>query len=85
MSNAFTQLKQKALDNRIRQRPRVSPLAMRINILLQISIEILENKVKTGLFLGLILGIAIGGGIRVAYVLHGEKSNDVERMREHLE
>lgn len=73
MSNAFTQLKEETLDQGRRERGRIGGFAVRIDVLFEIGVEVLENKVEEGLAVLLVVN-----------VLYAEESNDVDGMGKHL-
>lgn len=75
VSDPLTQLIQKALDQRGGKRPGVRALAVRINELLEIRVDVLEDEVKQGLA---VLLLAVD-------VLDAEEADDVEGLGQHLE
>lgn len=71
MSNALAELIEKALNEGLREGPRVRTLAMGIDEFLEIGIQILENQVKDRLRLAI-------GVVSLVGVFDAEEANDVE-------
>lgn len=76
MSNALAELKEETLDLGSREGPGIGTLAVGVDELLEISVQILEDKVKEGLAILLLV---------VNDVLDAEETYDVEGVRKHLE
>lgn len=76
VSNPLAELVKEALDERRRKGPRIGALAVGIDKLLEIGVEILEDEVEVGLGTAILVGVD---------VLDAEEADDVEGLREHLE
>lgn len=73
VGHPLAQLVEEALDHRRRQGPRTRTFPVRIDELLEIGVEVLEDEVEDGL------------AFLAVDVLNAEKPYDVERLREHLQ
>lgn len=82
VSHALAELEEEALDEGRREGPGIGALAVGIDELLEIGVEILENKVKDG------LGEGVGGGFLglgdLVDVFDGEEADDVDGLGEKL-
>ena len=76
--HALAELVEEVPDQVGRHRAGIRALAVRVDELLEVGVEELEDEVEHGL--GGLGGVFAGVG-----VLDGEESDDVERLREHLE